>query len=76
MFGIHQFYAIAPPSATAIISIGLSQDALVVKDSELRVRKMMDVSLAYDGQIVDEFYAAQFLRYVADQLEDPWTLTR
>jgi pyruvate dehydrogenase E2 component (dihydrolipoamide acetyltransferase) len=76
MFGIHQFYAIAPPSATAIISIGLSQDALVVKDDELRVRKMMDVSLAYDGQIIDEFYAAKFLRFVADQLEDPWTLTR
>ncbi len=76
MFGVHQFYAISPPSATAIVSIGLIEDRLVVKDDELRTRKMMDVSLAYDGQIVDEFYAAQFLRHIADQLEDPWTLTR
>jgi pyruvate dehydrogenase E2 component (dihydrolipoamide acetyltransferase) len=76
MFGIHQFYAIAPPSATAIVSIGLSEERLVVKDDELRTRKMMDVSLAYDGQIVDEFYAGRFLHSIVEQLEDPWTLTR
>jgi pyruvate dehydrogenase E2 component (dihydrolipoamide acetyltransferase) len=76
MFGINQFYAIAPPSATAIISIGLSEEGLIVKDEEIRTRKMMDVSMAYDGQIIDEFYAAGYLREVADQLEDPWTLTR
>jgi len=52
------------------------EDALVLKDDEMRVRKMMDVSLAYDGQIIDEFYAAGFLHYVVEQLEDPWVLTR
>lgn len=76
MFGVHQFYAIAPPSATAIVSIGMIEDAIVLKDDEMRVRKMMDVSLAYDGQIIDEFYAAGFLRYIVEQLEDPWVLTR
>jgi len=76
MYGIHQFYAIAPPSATGIISIGLIEDTLVPIEGELQVRKRMNVSLAYDGQIVDEFYAGGFLRHIVDQLEDPWTLTR
>ncbi len=76
MYGVHQFYAIAPPSATAIVSIGMIEDALVVIEDELRVRKMMDVSLAYDGQIIDEFYAGGFLREIVEQLEDPWVLTR
>jgi pyruvate dehydrogenase E2 component (dihydrolipoamide acetyltransferase) len=76
MFGIHQFYAIAPPSSTAIVSIGLIEEAVVPMEGELRVRKRMDVSLAFDGQIVDEFYAGAFLRHIVDQLEDPWTLTR
>lgn len=76
MYGIHQFYAIAPPSATAIVSIGLIEDAVVPMKGELCVRKRMDVSLAYDGQIVDEFYAGAFLRHIVDQLEDPWSLTK
>ncbi|MEN6309280.1 MAG: 2-oxo acid dehydrogenase subunit E2 [Anaerohalosphaeraceae bacterium] len=76
MFGVHQFYAIAPPSATAIVSIGMIEDALVLKDDETRVRKVMDVSMAYDGQIVDEFYAGGFLSSIIEQLEDPWVLTR
>lgn len=76
MFGIHKFYAIAPPSATGIVSIGLIEDTVTVIEGKVAVRKMMDVSLAYDGQIIDEFYAADFLRYVVDQLQDPWSLTK
>lgn len=76
MYGIHQFYAIAPPSATAIVSISMIEDTVTPVEGELCVRKKMDVSLAYDGQIVDEFYAGAFLRHIVDQLEDPWTLTR
>jgi pyruvate dehydrogenase E2 component (dihydrolipoamide acetyltransferase) len=76
MYGIHRFYAIAPPSATGIVSIGLIEDTVTPKEGQLCIRKKMDVSLAYDGQIVDEFYAADFLRYLVDQLEDPWTLTQ
>jgi pyruvate dehydrogenase E2 component (dihydrolipoamide acetyltransferase) len=76
MFGIHQFYAIAPPSATAIVSIGLIEETVTSIKGQPGIRKKMDVALAYDGQIIDEFYAADFLRCIVDQLEDPWTLTR
>jgi pyruvate dehydrogenase E2 component (dihydrolipoamide acetyltransferase) len=76
MYGIHQFYAIAPPSATGIVSLGLIEEMITPKEGELCVRKRMDVSLAYDGQVIDEFYAGAFLRYMVDQIEDPWTLTK
>jgi pyruvate dehydrogenase E2 component (dihydrolipoamide acetyltransferase) len=76
MFGIHQFYAIAPPSATAIVSIGLTEETVTVVDKQPGIRKKMDVALAYDGQITDEFYAADFFRCFVNQLEDPWSLTK
>jgi pyruvate dehydrogenase E2 component (dihydrolipoamide acetyltransferase) len=76
MYGIHRFYAIAPPSATGIVSIGLIDDTVVPAGGKICIRKMMDISLAYDGQIIDEFYAADFLRCMVDQLEDPWSLTK
>lgn len=75
MYGIRSFYAISPPSASAILSIGLTEDTLTPADDGTAVRKLMDVSLAYDGQIMDEFYAAGFLQCVAMQIQDPWSLT-
>ncbi len=76
MYGIESFYAISPLSALGIVSIGNIEDAIVPGQDGFRVRKMMYVSLAFDQCIVDEFYAAQFLRHCVDALEDPWSLTR
>jgi pyruvate dehydrogenase E2 component (dihydrolipoamide acetyltransferase) len=76
MYGIESFYAISPPSALGIISIGNIEDTVVPVDDGFRVRKKMCVSLAFDQCIVDEFYAAQFLNQIVKSLEDPWSLTR
>ncbi len=71
MYGINSFLAIAPPGATGIISIGKIEEVIVPLDEEMMVRKTMSVSLAADRRIVDEFYAAKFLKCVITQLEDP-----
>ncbi|MBE0536873.1 MAG: 2-oxo acid dehydrogenase subunit E2 [Phycisphaerae bacterium] len=76
MYGISSFLAIAPPGATGILSIGNVSDTIVFTNGDMMVRKMMSVSLAADRRIVDEFYAARFLRHVITQLEDPLSLTR
>lgn len=76
MYGIESFYAISPPSATGIISIGNIEEAVVPSDDDLVIRRMMYVSLAFDQRVVDEFYAAAFLRHVIDLLEDPIALTQ
>jgi pyruvate dehydrogenase E2 component (dihydrolipoamide acetyltransferase) len=74
MYGMNSFLAIAPPGATGIFSIGKIEDTLVPVDGHVMTRKMMSVSLSVDRRIVDEFYAAKFLKYVVGQLESPATL--
>ena len=75
MYGVESFYAISPPSALGIVSIGNIEDVIVPTEGGFVTRKMMYVSLAFDQCIVDAFYAAQFLRHITDALQDPWSLT-
>lgn len=76
MYGINSFLAIAPPGATGIFSIGKIEETIVPVEGHMMTRKMMSVSLAVDRRIVDEFYAAKFLKYVIDQLENPADMAR
>jgi pyruvate dehydrogenase E2 component (dihydrolipoamide acetyltransferase) len=75
MYGIESFYAISPPSATGILSIGNIEEAIVPVEQGFQVRKMMYAALAFDQRVMDEFYAAKFLRRVVDLLEHPIELT-
>jgi pyruvate dehydrogenase E2 component (dihydrolipoamide acetyltransferase) len=71
MYGIESFYAISPPSATGILSIGNIEEAVVPSEDGFQTRKMMYVALAFDQRVMDEFYAAKFLRMVIDLLQHP-----
>ena len=75
MYGIESFYAISPPSAMGILAIGNIEEAIVPTDDGFQTRKMMYVSLAFDQCVMDEFYAAKFLRMVIGLLEKPTELT-
>ncbi len=75
MYGIESFYAISPPSATGIISIGTIEEAVLPAADGVQIRKMMYVAMAFDQRVVDEFYAAGFLRKVVDLLQNPTELT-
>jgi pyruvate dehydrogenase E2 component (dihydrolipoamide acetyltransferase) len=75
MYGVDSFYAIAPPGATAIISIGTIDDTAVPMKNTIVTRRMMSTGLAANIKIVDEAYAARFLTRVKDILERPRTLT-
>jgi len=76
MFGISTFYAINPPGATGIVSIGKIEETVVPGDGEMTIIKTMSIALAANLTIVDDFYAAKFLRCIVDALEDPQSLTR
>lgn len=71
MYGVDSFYAISPLSAPCILSIGNFEDVAVPIEGGFAVRKMMYIALAFDQRLIDEFYAAQFLRSVMDYLENP-----
>lgn len=75
MYGIESFYAISPPSATGILSIGNIEEAVMPLNGGFEIRRMMYAALAFDQRVVDEFYAATFLNMICDLLENPATIT-
>lgn len=75
MYGVTSFFAIAPPGVAGIISTGTIDEHIVPINGDMVVRKIMSFALAADRKIVNEFYAAKFLRYIIEQIEQPLTLT-
>ena len=75
MYGIESFYAISPLSAMGIVSIGNIEDVVVPVEHGFVTRKKMYAALAFDQCVIDEFYAAGFLRNIVESLENPWSLT-
>lgn len=55
----------------AMLGLGRIIDKPWVVDGELRVRKMTELTLAFDHRVCDGAVAAGFLRFVADAVENP-----
>ncbi|WP_237759968.1 dihydrolipoamide acetyltransferase family protein [Arthrobacter alpinus] len=55
----------------AMLGLGRIIDKPWVVDGELRVRKMTELTLAFDHRVCDGAVAAGFLRFVADAMENP-----
>ena len=58
----------------AILGVGRIADRPWVHDGEIRVRKVVQLSIAFDHRICDGGEAAGFLRFVADCVESPTKL--
>lgn len=58
----------------AILGVGQIADRPWVVDGELAVRKVMQLSIAFDHRICDGGEAAGFLRFIADVVESPTKL--
>ncbi|HEY8340571.1 MAG TPA: dihydrolipoamide acetyltransferase family protein [Egibacteraceae bacterium] len=58
----------------AILGVGQIADRPWVVDGELAVRKVLQLSIAFDHRVCDGAEAAGFLRFVADAVEDPASL--
>jgi pyruvate dehydrogenase E2 component (dihydrolipoamide acetyltransferase) len=69
MFGVDVFIPIINPPETAILGVGRVVEKPVAVDGQLKVRPMMQLSLAYDHRIVDGAPAAQFLQTVKKIME-------
>lgn len=77
MYGIDSFYAIAPPGAIGIIAMGkLKEMPRMADDGQIEKRRVLSLSLTVNQMIVNEFYAAEFLACVVEQLEDSQSLTK
>jgi len=71
MFGIEEFTAIINPPDACIMAVGTIVEKPVVEDGEIKIGKMMKVTLSCDHRVVDGATGAKFLQTFKVLLEDP-----
>jgi pyruvate dehydrogenase E2 component (dihydrolipoamide acetyltransferase) len=71
VYGVDYFFGIVPLQASTILAVGNVIRMVVPQDSSVVVRKITTLTLAVDRRVADEIYAAQFLKFIAEQLQNP-----
>ncbi len=74
MFGIKEFAAVINPPQSAILAVGAGEKRAVVKDGELAVATIMNVTLSADHRIVDGALGAEWLKLFKGFIENPVTM--
>jgi 2-oxoisovalerate dehydrogenase E2 component (dihydrolipoyl transacylase) len=74
VFGVDGSAAIINYPEVAMLGVGRIIDKPWVVDGKLAVRKVTELTLAFDHRVCDGETAAGFLRYVADAIENPGTV--
>ena len=75
VYGADYFFGIVPPQASTILAVGNVNRAVVLQNGSMVVRKLTSLTLAVDGRFINEFYAARFLKFIVEQLQNPRGLT-
>ncbi|MFN7038377.1 MAG: pyruvate dehydrogenase complex dihydrolipoamide acetyltransferase [Alphaproteobacteria bacterium] len=71
MFGIKSFNAIINPPQSCILAVGAGSKRVVVKDNEMKIATVMDVTLSVDHRVVDGAIGAEFLSVFKKLIENP-----
>jgi pyruvate dehydrogenase E2 component (dihydrolipoamide acetyltransferase) len=74
MYGVDEFNAIINPPESAILAVGAIKDAPVVEGGQLRVGKVMRMTLSVDHRVFYGTTAAQFMAEVTRLIENPVSL--
>lgn len=69
-FGIDSFIPIVVPGQCSILGIGQITDTCVPESGNTMVRKLMSMTLSVDHKVANGAYAAQFLDFVRNLLQD------
>ena len=70
-YSIDSFIGIIPPPTSTILSVGNVIPSVVCRNGEMIARKIVSLSVAADRRVVSETYAAEFLNYIKDRLQNP-----
>ncbi|MHC4571609.1 MAG: 2-oxo acid dehydrogenase subunit E2 [Planctomycetota bacterium] len=73
-YGIDSFFGIVPPPTSTILAVGNVIKEALPKEGKAIVRKKVSLTLAVDRRIIDEVYAAKFLNFIKEQLQNPQQL--
>ncbi|MBX7056024.1 MAG: pyruvate dehydrogenase complex dihydrolipoamide acetyltransferase [Pyrinomonadaceae bacterium] len=71
MFGIKEFTAIINPPEAGILAVGSAAATPVVRDGEIVVRSIMNVTMSCDHRVIDGATGARFLQTFKQMLENP-----
>ncbi len=71
VFGVSSILAIINPPEVAILTTGTIQEKPVVLNGEIKIRKMMEMTLSSDHRVIDGAYGAKFVMKVKELLESP-----
>ena len=71
MYGIESFSPIINQPEVAILGVTTMEDKPVVRNGEIVIRPIMNLSLTADHRVVDGSVAAEFLQRVKTLLENP-----
>jgi pyruvate dehydrogenase E2 component (dihydrolipoamide acetyltransferase) len=74
MYDIDVFTPIINLPEAAILGVGRIQPKPVVRDGDVIVRQMLQLSLAFDHRLVDGAPAARFLQRIKQLIENPYLL--
>jgi len=70
MYGVEFFTGIINPPEAAILTVGATQDEVVVINGMIAIQPMMRVMLCSDHRIIDGALAAEFLKAIKLYLEE------
>ena len=71
MFGIKEFTAIINPPEAGILAVGGAAPTAVVRNGEIVVRNIMNVTMSCDHRVIDGATGAKFLQTFKQMLENP-----
>lgn len=71
MYGIDSFNAIVNPPQSCILSVGAGVQKPIVKNGNIEVGTVMNVSLSCDHRCVDGAVGAEFLQAFKDAIQNP-----
>lgn len=74
MYGVSHFTAIINQPNAAILSVSSTVKKPVVKNDEIVIRQMMNMSLTSDHRLIDGLGAAKFMTDLKALMENPFTL--
>jgi pyruvate dehydrogenase E2 component (dihydrolipoamide acetyltransferase) len=71
VFGVDTGTPIINPGESAILAVGAIRDTPWVVDGEIKIRKVMQLSLSFDHRVIDGQQGSEFLADVGAVLTDP-----
>ena len=75
MYGIKNFTAIINPPQSAILAVGAGQKIPIVKDDNVVICNMMNVTLSCDHRAIDGAVGARFLQVFKKFIENPMLMS-